>query len=252
MTRENLVQSAVTTMDILTTLKNQNGAKVAEVAEELEIPTSTAYNYLRTLEENAYLVKSDREYRVATRFIEFGEHAKDNTKLHKIGKSQVDEIAQRTGERADLVVEEHGRGIYVHKAQGERAFTINTRTGQRIYLHTTALGKAILAHLPRQRVEQIIDRHGLPALSENTITDRDELFEELDKIQAQGYAVNDEEQLKGVRCIAAPILEDEDRVLGSLSVSGPKSRMGDQQFREEVTELLLEAANIIEVNARYS
>jgi DNA-binding IclR family transcriptional regulator len=122
----------------------------------------------------------------------------------------------------------------------------------RVPLQTTAMGKSILAFRPREEVDEIVDRHGLPQITEKTISDRDELYEELDTIEERGFAYDDEERVKGMRCVAAPITDDEGRAIAAMSVSGPKSRLRGKQFREEVPDLILSSANVIEVNLTYS
>ena len=120
-----------------------------------------------------------------------------------------------------------------------------------VHLQSTALGKAILAHTPRERVEQILDQHGLPQITENTITDRQELLDELEAVRERGFAIDDEERISGIWCIGAPIKSD-DRVLGAVSVSGPTSRMKNERLNDEVANMMRSTANVIEVNSTYS
>ncbi len=120
---------------------------------------------------------------------------------------------------------------------GNNAIQIDTHTGEAVYLHNTALGKAILAHLPKERVEEIIDRHGLPSKTDRTITDKKELFETLEGVHERGIAFDDEERINGLRCVAVPIL-DNGKTIGAISVSGPKSRMDNERFREGIPNKL--------------
>jgi len=91
--------------------------------------------------------------------------------------------------------------------------------------------------------------HGLPAQTENTITDHERLFEDLEGMRERGYAYNDdEEEIEGFRAVGAPIRDIDGRVRGSLSISGPASIMRDERFREELPERVSQSANVIEVN----
>lgn len=161
-------------------------------------------------------------------------------------------LAEETGELANLLVEEHGKGLYLYRAQGENAVQTDSYIGQRVSLHNTALGHAILAHLPRKRVNEIIDRHGLPATTENTITEPEELFNRLEKVRKEGVAFDDEERVKGLRCVAVPIVSNDESVEGAISISGPTSRFQDQKFRNVLPEKLEKAANVIELNITYT
>lgn len=108
------------------------------------------------------------------------------------------------------------------------AVHIDLYIGQRVYLHTLALGKAILAHLPRERVEEIIEEHGLLRETDLTITDRDELYDELEESRSRGIAFGPDERLQGLHGIATPIKNINGDVLGSISVAGPSKRIFEE------------------------
>ena len=161
-------------------------------------------------------------------------------------------MAAETSELSGLIIEEHGRGIFLHRSKGENAVHVDTYAGKRIYLHGAALGKAILAHLPTERVDTIVQRHGLPALTENTITDRDVLAQELADIRKRGIAFDDGERLNGLRSVGAAILGPDGEVLGAISVAGPTSRLRDDRFRKELPDVVRSAVNVIDLNFNYS
>jgi DNA-binding IclR family transcriptional regulator len=246
------LKSAKTTFDIIDKLREVGGAGVSELAAELDMPTSTIHDHLRTLETEEYLVNDGGTYRVGARFLELGEQVRDRKKVYRVARPEIDELAGETGEHANLMIEEHGRGVFLYKAMGSDAVQLDTHAGLRVPLQTTALGKAILAYRPEEEVESIIDRHGLPKLTENTVTDRDALAEELASIRDRGYAFDDEERVNGMRCVATPITDENDRAIAAISVSGPKSRMLGDVFTEEMPETLLRSANVIEVNLAYA
>ncbi|WP_436907702.1 IclR family transcriptional regulator [Halosimplex marinum] len=246
------VNAAKISFEIVEALRELDGAGVSEVARYLDKPTSTVHDHLQTLEEEEYLVKEGSTFHVSTRFLQLGEHARDRKKAFEIARPEVEDLAEQTGEHANLLVEEHGLGVFLYKACGSEAVQLDTHAGMRVPLQTTALGKSIMSQRPREEVEAILDRHGLPEVTENTVTDRDELFEQLEEIRERGYAYDDAERVKGMRCVAAPITDDEGRGIAAVSISGPKSRMRGERFTEEVPELVLRTANVVEVNLTYS
>ncbi|GAB3671439.1 IclR family transcriptional regulator [Halopiger thermotolerans] len=246
------VQAAATTFRIVEALHELEGAGVAELAAELEMPKSTVHDHLRTLTEAEYLVNEDGTYHVGARFLELGGFARSRMKLYQVASPEIKKLAEETGEHANLMIEEHGKGIFLNKFKGEDAVTLDTHIGKRVHLHTTALGKTILAYRPESTVDEIIDRHGLPAVTERTITDEDELKAQLAEIRERGYAVDDEERVLGMRCIAAPICDENDEPLGAISVSGPTNRFTGDRFDEEIPKHVLSTANVIEVNMTYS
>jgi DNA-binding IclR family transcriptional regulator len=99
--------------------------------------------------------------------------------------------------------------VFIARERGESAVSLDSYTGQSGHLHTTALGKTVLAYLPRDRVEAIIDRQGLLAMTDQTITDREALFDGLDSIRQREYASDREERIKGLNCVAIPVLNDD-------------------------------------------
>lgn len=246
------VGATETTLRVLETLKQLDGAGVTEVADRLGIPKSTVHNHVSTLLRNEYVVKEGDTYRVGLQFLEFGEYIRSRMPIYDVARPEVERLAEETGELANLLVEEHGKGVYLCRAKGSKAVRLDTYAGMRVHLHCTALGKAILAHLPADRVREIIDTHGLPARTDTTTTDEDALLRELDAVRDRGYAHDKEERLAGLRCVAAPIRNLEGNALGAISVSGPTSRMKGERFDEEVPEELVSTANVIELNLNYS
>lgn len=101
-------------------------------------------------------------------------------------------------------------------------------------------------------METILDRHGMPAITDHTITDRKELFDALGRVRERGYAYDNQEHIKGMRWVAAPITNDEGRAIAAVSVSSSKSRMREERFTEEIPESVLRTSNVIEVNLVYS
>jgi IclR family acetate operon transcriptional repressor len=246
------VQSVETSLRIVEELHERGDAGVTELASALTIPKSTVHNHLQTLQRNEYVVADDGRYRVGYRFLELGARARDRRPIYEVARPEVDRIAAETGELSGLMVEEHGRGVFLHRAKGERAVHVDTYAGKRIALHGAALGKAVLAQLPESRVDAIVDRHGLPALTENTITDREELAAELAEVRESGIAYDDEERLAGLRSVGAAVTDADGNVLGAISVAGPTSRLREERFREELPDVVRSAVNVVDLNLTYS
>lgn len=246
------LQAVERSFTVLNTLNELDGAGVTAVANELGLPKSTAHNHLNTLYDLGYVVRKDSEYQVATHVLALGEYARNQREIFTFARPEVDELAEVTGESANLLIEEHGRGVYLYRADGENAVQVDTFAGKQTALHCTALGKCILANLPESRVEEILRTHGLPARTDDTITDPDELRGELETVRERGYAFDDEERLPGVRCVAAPVVLSDGTVMGAISVAGPTSRMRGELFRSELPEKVVSATNVVEINLEYS
>jgi DNA-binding IclR family transcriptional regulator len=247
----NPIKGAVRTVDILTALKELDGAGTTELADHLGLAKSNVHNYLSTLHQEGYVRKDGTTYHVGLRLLELGAYARQQRPVYEVAKPEIRSLAEETGERVNLMVEEHGMGTYLHFETGSRAVKVDVHVGSRVYLHNTALGKAILAHLPEERVGEILDWHGMPRTTEHTITDRAELFDELADIRDRGVAYDREERLKNLRCVAAPVLGKNDRIEGAVSISGPKTRFGDERFEEELPEQLHQTVNVVGINLTY-
>lgn len=249
---KNPVKTTTTTFTIVEALKELGSCGVTELASHLGLPKSTVHNYLSTLEQEEYVRKEGNTYSVGIRFLELGAYARNCMQIYEIAKPEVDRLAEETGELANLMIEEHGHGVYIHQAQGEQAVKVDSYVGTSVDLHATALGKSILAHLPDDRVDTIIDNHGMSQCTERTVSTREELEDELEMVRERGYAIDDEERLPGLRCVAAPIQTSDERVLGAVSASGPVNRMQGEYFDEELPNRVLETVNVIELNVTYS
>lgn len=249
---KNPVHTTAKTLRLIEILKQFQSAGVTKLASELNMGKSAVHNHLSTLEEAGYVVKHGDEYKLGLKFLELGGLSRIRMEVFKITEPKLNDLARRSDELCNLMVEERGLGVYLYRAKGDEAVDVDTYVGRQGYLHNTALGKAILAHYPRERVEGIIDTHGLPAETEDSITDEEELFDELRTVREQGYAIDDEERLKGLRCVAAPMLNSQNEVLGSISISAPKSRMKRDRLEGEIASLVQDTTNVIELNINYS
>jgi DNA-binding IclR family transcriptional regulator len=244
------VNTADTVFGIIEHLERADGTTVEEVAEELDIAESTAHTYLATLLDHEYAVKKGTTYYLSLRPLDSGIGVRENMDLTHAARPVIDDIAGGTDESVWIVTEEHGRGVYLMRSAGENAVRTRGRVGKRTTMHDMAAGKAILAHLPESKVEAIVDQFGLPERTGNTITDRAELGEELAEIRDRGYATNRGETIGKVWAVASPILRGGE-VRGAVGIAGPKHRLNGEQFREELPDLVLEAADTIELELTY-
>lgn len=238
--------------EIISLLMERDGARVTEVAEALDIAPSTAHKYLATLYDERLVIKEGQEYQVGMRFLTIGGYAKHRNPAYEVAAKKIESLAEQTGERAQFVVAEHGRAIYTETVVSDPTAVMTDRRNGRVrYLHSSAAGKAILAKYSREEIEDVIDRWGLPAETDETITDRETLFEELEAVERDGVAFNDEESIDGLRSVGAAVTDDGD-VVGAISVSGPANRLKGDRFRRELPDTVLGVVNEIELTITYS
>lgn len=238
-------------LEILEALAEHGPIGVTALAEDLNVPKSTAYAHLRTLEREEYVVKEGTLYSLGVRFLEIGLSVRDRWPKSESIRTKVDELAEVTGERAQFIVEEHCRGVYVHRAIGENAVETDSGVGERVPLNSISAGKSILAFTSDRRREEVFETVGLPSRTDETITDRNELEAELERIRERGFARNDGESTEGLRSIGVPIRDASERVIGAISVSGPSHRLTGDRFERTIPNRILGAVNEIELNIRF-
>jgi IclR family acetate operon transcriptional repressor len=246
---DSTITSVERTFDILEQLKQHGKTGVTELAENVDMPPSTVYNYLRTLEQRQYIRKDGNQYEIADRFVHFGDFARMRHPLYRTGRPNIVWLAEETGKTVNLMIEEYGRGIYLTAANRERHLRNFAHERQREYLHTTAAGKSILASMTDAEVAEVIEAQGLPARTENSITEKDELLSELSRIRDRGYAINDEENTSGIRAVGAPI-ENPDGPDAAVSLSALAGRCSIDELEEDLAPQVRDTVEAISLELR--
>lgn len=246
------VKSVENALEILEYLRDVNEATVSEIAQHSTLSSGSVHTHLTTLKQHGYVVQGGDAYRLGPLLLPLGEHVRNKSPIYQAAAEQVDRLAEETGECAHLVIEHDGRLVTLYETFGENAVGTEYHTRKREepieHHHCTAAGKAILSQLDDEDIATIIDRHGMLQRTPHTITTRADLFAELEEIREQGYAINDEEQMVGIRAVGAPVTTSSGDVLGAISVSGPTSRMQFEEIENSLAEEIIRATNISEVN----
>lgn len=245
------VKSIPTMFSIVEYLCAEGPAGVTEISNHVEMSKGAVYRYLATLTGLGYVKKQNGEYQIGLKFISFGTHAKERDHIYQLAEEKILDLANGTGERAQFIAPEHGLGVYVHIETGENAVNTDTREGKMINLTTSAAGKAILAFSPESYVDDVLNEHGYSQRTANTITNREQLFEELANIRERGYAFNREEHIEGLWGAAVAVRNPDGEVLGAVSVAGPTNRVKDRMLNDEIPNKILGAVNEIELKFRY-
>jgi len=235
------------TIDIIDRLSRYEDARVTELADDVGFPASTVHNHLSTLVEADLVVKNGDFYHLAGRFLSYGHAVQYRKELYERVEPYLDQLVEETEFRIIFMIEENGYGVFLHMRSGKYTNWEHYTEGEREYLHVLAAGKA-MAELPRDRVEEILDEHGLPSETESSITSRDDLFAELEQIRSEEVAYNRSENIQNVVAIGAPITDSKNgRVLGSISISGATHSIPEDQLDGELKNSLLGAINQLEL-----
>lgn len=233
--------------DIIDYLRENGPTTLSELADDIGLPMSTAHIHLSTLIESEYVVKDDNKYRCSLMFLKTGGEVRSRIPLYQAAKTEVVDLQQDLGEHANIAIEENDHLVQLFKSENPGSIDDSASQGAHLNLHGTATGKAILSQRSHSEVDAFIERHGLPELTENTITKREELHEELEEIRERGYSINQAEHHRGVTAVAVPIILNSDDVVGAISISGPLSRFPKERIDDELAPALLGKKNIIEL-----
>jgi DNA-binding IclR family transcriptional regulator len=206
----------------------RGSVRPTDLAARLNIDRSTAYRLLYTLMVNGYLNQDPTRRDFVpnpSKFFALSSEVAGPMNWPVIAAGFLRVLRDRTGETANLGVQEGHEIVYIGQQPTHEALAVRLPLGTRRSLHGSALGKAILAFLPDTEIDRLIPESGLPAHTPNTITEPQRLKLHLQTVRRQGYAIDDEETFEGGRCLAAPIYDHRDQIIASMGISGPSTRL---------------------------
>jgi DNA-binding IclR family transcriptional regulator len=241
------LQTVERTADIISYLEEMNGARITEIAERYDLAASSVHSHLTTLRDNGYVVKQGDEYQLSLRFLEVGKYVQQRTEARRLADEYTKKLCDETGYRAIFLVEEHGLGVFLYMYSGEHTAWTHNSPGQQSPLHTLAAGKAILAHYPESRVREILEGKGMPRKTKNTITEIEDFLGELERVRERGYALNDNENVDGIKAIAVSAHGPANNLIGSFGISGPSGSMTEESFHDDLPHKLREITDEFEL-----
>ena len=219
------VQRAVDILNLFDSQTPELGT--TEIARALGLHKSTTASLVSTLAANGFLGQNPetRKYRLGLKLVERAFAMLDQVEIRQIAYPCLQELRNQWNETVNLAILDGADVVYIERMLGTKALGMRSEVGRRAPAHSTALGKAILACWPITDVKTFVTWHGLPSVTPQTITDPDKFFAELDKVREQGYAVDDEENEIGGRCIAVPIFDHTGKAIAAISISAPTARL---------------------------
>jgi DNA-binding IclR family transcriptional regulator len=241
------LQTTATSIAILELLEEIDGARVSEIAERMDRPKSTVHGHLATLRDEQFVIKEGDFYFIGPELLRLGNQVRTRESGFVLARQFVERLFEETGLRSTFAVEMGGKAVFLHTASGNKMGWSHEQLGNRLYLHNTAVGKSILAALPEPRVKQIIDRWGLPSETENTITAREALFEELAQIREQGYAINRAENFRELYGIGVAATRRPGDVIGGFSVTGPAHAVVEDGREDELARTVIDLVSEFEL-----
>jgi DNA-binding IclR family transcriptional regulator len=242
----NLVQTIERVSSILDILaQSAQGISIRELSSNIGLPKGTTHRLLSSLLYFGY-VRQDpktRNYFLGLKFVELGQILLSQLDLRKEAEPFLRDLAERTKETIHLVILDRNEIVYIDKVETDQnpsGLKMASRIGLRNPAHSSAVGKMILANFSEEELQNFFREKSLPRRTENTITDPVQLREHLKIVRKQGYAVDDEENEKGIRCVAAPIYNEAGKTVAAISITGPAFRVTkkiiQESLKKEVTD----------------
>jgi DNA-binding IclR family transcriptional regulator len=214
-------------LSILEALQTSSGGlSLKAICEDTGINKSTAHRFLRHLERESYLLRTESgKYLIGPRLAQMSGCATRSATLQTVARPVLAQLWRSTQETVNLAVLDQGTVLYVDVMVSQHDFRLVSRVGTRRPLHAAGLGKVLSVFRPAVECERLLSGIVFQRETPKTIGNVVQLRAELEKVRRQGYAVDDEEALLGCRCVAAPILNNAGTAIGALSVAGPVTRM---------------------------
>ena len=230
---------------------------VSELSRELSLSRSTTHRYIATLTSLGYLQQDaeTKRYRLGPRVLDLGFSAINSMDIREISVPHLQALSDATGFTVNMAILDGPDVVYIERCRtsrsGQRQIDLNLHVGSRLPAYCTGLGKALLAFVPEERFEEILDQADLVARGPNTITDRAALRAEMERVRTTGLAVNNEELAYGLRSIAAPIRSTSGDVVAALNLAVHRSMVSMDDLIERYGPTVKRTADAISAEIGY-
>ena len=230
---------------------------VSELGRDVGLSRSTTHRYVATLAALGYLQQdpATRKYRLGPRVLDLGFSAINSMELREIAAPHLRELSDETGYTVNMAILDDLDIVYVDRVRsaqaGQREIDLNLHVGARLPAYCTSLGKVLLAHLAPEERAARLDRIDFAQRGPNTITSRRELEEELERVRAQGYAINNEELAYGLRSIAAPVRTHDGAAPAAINLAVHSSMVSSADMGARFGPVLMRTAADISARLGY-
>ncbi len=250
------VQSLERALNILEVMAEEGAPiSVTELAERVKLKTSTVHRLLSTLTHRGYVEQDpeDNKYKLGLKLLEIGNSVLYLSDIRTVARPYLEELVERCNETANLAILDEGDVVYIDQVESKNLVIVKmfAQVGNRGPVHCTASGKALLAFLPDDKLEEILNKIEMVKYTNETITEYPHLKKELERIRREGFALDWGEREEHVRCVAAPIFNYEGRAVASISVSGPSTRITTYYMKNELVDVIKEVAHKISAKMGY-
>ncbi|TNF17848.1 MAG: IclR family transcriptional regulator [Rhodobacteraceae bacterium] len=245
-TAQNTIKSLDRAMEVFEYLSDSQGKALTALADETRQSPATVYRILVTLEGRG-LVEFDAEdqtWHIGPRAFVIGARFLRRTSLVDRARPILRRLMEETGETANLGIEQEGAVLFLSQVETHASIRAFFPPGTLSPMHSSGIGKALLAQMDEGRLDRLLGSVRAEAFTANTITDPAALKEDLKAVRDRGYSIDNEERNTGMRCIAAPVFDLNGEAIAGISVSGPTSRISEDEIAR-LSRPVIEAAQVL-------
>lgn len=223
---------------------------LAQISQMLRFPKSTTLNQIRTLEHAGFLyrVKNSHNYRLGFKLLELNYTAHSTMAIVQYAMPLMEMLQAESKENIYLTTHLNGRVLYLECLHSSKHTIAYSVAGKTLPMHCTGCGKIMLSYMPQEKVQQILSAHGMPPITPNTITDYELFMDELKTSRERGYAIDNEEESVGGKCVAVAVRTAKGDVAGALSISGSIMSMTEENI-SRYAKLLMDASHALTPHA---
>lgn len=241
-----MVQSLDRGLNILEILSEKGEMSITDLAELLEVDKSTVSRLVETLRchDMVQLNKQTKKYRLGLRILHLGTAMEKNLNIIEIARPIIRSVSEKLEQSVHLCAYNNTMAYVIDQVVHNSMYSLSATIGMIEPMHASSVGKCIIAYRREDIVAQMLENYDYAKYTEHTITDKERLMTELEKIKAQGYAIDDEEVAVGVRCVAVPIFSSRNQVRYSIGISGPVGLMNEEKMQLYISRLQAAARKI--------
>lgn len=236
------LERAFNLLDILS--EYPEGIQITRLAEKVNLSKSTVHRLLATLINMNYVLKDPEteKYKLSYRIIYLSRNLINNIDIIPVAKPFLEALSENINETIHLCIEDMGEVMYVDKIESNQTIRMFSRIGSRAPMYCTGVGKVLLSGMDPTTYQNTVDKIEFVSKTPRTISSKELLNEEIELIKKQGYGLDDVENEEGIRCIAAPIIDSQGKIIASFSISGPTTRMTMERVNNELVAKVKETS----------
>lgn len=225
-------------------IAENGGVTYTQIHKGLSLPQSSTSTLLASLVSNGLLRQDKNKYYLGLSFYDFGNKAIEQFNIRDLAIEPLSFLRDKTQLACHLGILDGNSAIYLAKVESPNAIQVKSWLGRKLSLHCSALGKVLLAWLPKHRIDDLFPDENLKIKTKNTITTKTAYIKELEKVKTLGWAFDNAEDFDEVTCLAAPVFDKNGNVIAAISTSGVRFQMPKERI-DEFVQFLLTATNML-------